>query len=247
MKANYLIGMALVSTVIFSACQSSNQKNLETKDIQGVYVGTLPCADCGGIVTALKLNADTTYLLQTLYKDKDDKVFETSGSYSIDAKKGEISLDGITNSPSKYLYENNSLTQLDMNGKKVTGNLAPNYILNKKDFQELTNRYWKLVEFQGAPVTNEKTFIIVDTKEGRVHGNSGCNDYSGVYELDEAVKRIRVSKVVATQKMCLDMGHEAAFLEMLEHIDNYSLNGERMTLNRARMAPLAVFEAVYVK
>jgi heat shock protein HslJ len=40
------------------------------------------------------------------------------------------------------------------------------------------------------------------------------------------------------------METEQAFNEVLGMVDNYSLNGEQLTLNRARMAPLARFEAV---
>jgi hypothetical protein len=42
------------------------------------------------------------------------------------------------------------------------------------------------------------------------------------------------------------MDVEEAFHEVLRAVDNYSLDGKRLTLNRARMAPLARFEAVYL-
>jgi len=43
------------------------------------------------------------------------------------------------------------------------------------------------------------------------------------------------------------MDIEKAFLDVLSAVDNYSLNGGHLTLNRARMAPLARFEAVYLR
>lgn len=42
---------------------------------------------------------------------------------------------------------------------------------------------------------------------------------------------------------CLDMKDEQVLKEVFNVADNYSLNGNRMTLNKGRMAPLAVFEA----
>ena len=42
------------------------------------------------------------------------------------------------------------------------------------------------------------------------------------------------------------MDVENAFQEVLRTADNYSLGGDRLTLSRARMAPLARFEAVYL-
>jgi heat shock protein HslJ len=40
---------------------------------------------------------------------------------------------------------------------------------------------------------------------------------------------------------------ETAFHDVLKMVDNYSLSGDRLTLNRARMAPLARFEAVHLR
>jgi heat shock protein HslJ len=42
---------------------------------------------------------------------------------------------------------------------------------------------------------------------------------------------------------CPDMKTEQILAEVLKTVDNYSLSGQRMTLNKARMAPLAVFQA----
>ena len=39
---------------------------------------------------------------------------------------------------------------------------------------------------------------------------------------------------------------EQAFYEALGTADNYSIAGDHLTLNRARMAPLARLEAVYL-
>jgi hypothetical protein len=39
---------------------------------------------------------------------------------------------------------------------------------------------------------------------------------------------------------------EQTFQEALRNADNYSLAGDHLTLNRARMAPLARFEAEYL-
>jgi heat shock protein HslJ len=56
--------------------------------------------------------------------------------------------------------------------------------------------------------------------------------------------QITLSQVATTMMACLDMTVETQFMEILKTADNYSLNGNTMTLNKARMAPLAVFEAV---
>ena len=40
---------------------------------------------------------------------------------------------------------------------------------------------------------------------------------------------------------------EQAFHEVLRNADSFALDGDRLVLNRARMAPLARFEAVYLR
>ncbi|GHT38731.1 hypothetical protein FACS189437_00240 [Bacteroidia bacterium] len=113
----------------------------------------------------------------------------------------------------------------------------------------LTNRYWKLVELMGEPVVypegaaNEA--YISFKEDGSVHGNLGCNTFNGIYTLQDG-SRIRFSQMVNTLKMCVDMDVETKLSEVLKRADNYNLNGNRLILNRARMAPLAVFEVVYM-
>jgi heat shock protein HslJ len=78
-----------------------------------------------------------------------------------------------------------------------------------------------------------------------VNGNLGCNSFSGAYSVPQAT-RISFSKMVNTQKMCMDMNIETKLLKVLQTADNYNLNGNQLVLNRARMAPLARFEVVYM-
>ncbi|MDR1761793.1 MAG: META domain-containing protein [Bacteroidales bacterium] len=107
---------------------------------------------------------------------------------------------------------------------------------------------WKLVEINGKPIAEmtfaTEPFIEFDRETKRVSGNSGCNNFSGEFEIDTMVNRIRFSNMVATKKACLDMTVETQLLEILSVVDNYSRNETMLSLNRARMAPLARFEAV---
>ncbi|GHT46473.1 hypothetical protein FACS189440_04570 [Bacteroidia bacterium] len=113
----------------------------------------------------------------------------------------------------------------------------------------LTNKYWKLVELMGEPVVYPEgaanTAYISFKPDGSVNGNLGCNTFSGSYTLKEGF-RISFSKLANTQKMCLDMNIETKLVQVLQTADNYNLNGNQLILNRARMAPLARFEVVYM-
>ncbi len=47
-----------------SATMATTTVNTKNKNFYGTYEGTLPCADCSGIRTTLKINSDTTYELR---------------------------------------------------------------------------------------------------------------------------------------------------------------------------------------
>ncbi len=75
-------------------------------------------------------------------------------------------------------------------------------------------------------------------------GYSGCNALSGTYHLDEGY-RIRFTDLAVSMRICPESEKEQEFLDVLNTTDNYSHTGDTLTLNKARMAPLAVFHAVY--
>jgi uncharacterized lipoprotein NlpE involved in copper resistance len=100
-------------------------------DYYGTYSGTLPCADCEGMKTEIKLDAGNNYTMKTVYVGKDATVYEATGVYSWDKTGQIITLAGITDAPCKYIVGENLLKQLDMEGNEITGDLADMYILRK--------------------------------------------------------------------------------------------------------------------
>jgi heat shock protein HslJ len=99
-----------------------------------------------------------------------------------------------------------------------------------------------------VPPLKREPYLIIKAEGGRVNGFGGCNSFTGSYKLNEAESRISFSQVASTMMACVSgMDVEKAFHEVLRSVDNYSLNGDHLTLNRARMAPLARFEAVYLR
>jgi len=115
----------------------------------------------------------------------------------------------------------------------------------------LQETYWKLTELMGKPVVlsenNKKDIhIILKKDDNGVIGFSGCNTIMGKYELKDG-NRITFSAMASTMMACPDMATETEFNKMLGAVDNYSINGTAMTLNKAKMAPMARFEAVVPK
>jgi uncharacterized lipoprotein NlpE involved in copper resistance len=96
----------------------------------GTYTGIIPAADGPGIDVQLTLNYDRTFALQYRYIDRGDNVFLPEGTFTWD-KTGEIVILDIENIPPYYRAWGNSFIQLDMQGNRITGDLADHYILRK--------------------------------------------------------------------------------------------------------------------
>ena len=113
----------------------------------------------------------------------------------------------------------------------------------------LVEKYWKLTELFGEPVSTseggKEAHIIFKQEENRVTGTGGCNIFNGSFSLKSG-NRISFSKTISTMMMCANMDIESKMYQVLEMADNYTVNGDKLVLNKARMAPLARFEAVYL-
>jgi heat shock protein HslJ len=113
----------------------------------------------------------------------------------------------------------------------------------------LDDTQWRLIELMGRPIpatmtsVNEVTLKFI--KEGnRVSGFSGCNTYAGGYATPEPSK-ISFSQMLSTMKACpSNMDLESAYLKMLQEVDNYAIEGNVLSLKKAKMAPVARFEAL---
>jgi heat shock protein HslJ/uncharacterized lipoprotein NlpE involved in copper resistance len=249
-----------------------NAKN--SLDYIGMYQGVVPCADCEGIETTLVLADESSYVLKTKYSGKKDiKINEQKGTYTWNEAGNTIILAGIENGPAKYFVGENYVVQLDREGNKIEGDLAEKYILQKQTISEdatppsapsqtISNQYksskevvytikdtkWKLVELNGKAIENKnkssKMPFLQLNADDRYAAYAGCNNMTGGYELRENALRIKFTKGISTLMACDDMETEQEFAKMLETVDNYSINGNQMTLNKARMAPLARFEAM---
>ncbi|PTD24253.1 META domain-containing protein [Sphingomonas fennica] len=217
-------------------------------DWAGAYRGVLPCADCEGIETVVTLGQDGRFREEVKYLGKGDgKVLTREGAFQWNDAGNVVTLEG--DGPARYFVGENRITRLARDGSRITGGLADRYGLEKMA-GHLTETYWKLVELNGRPVPRleREPYLILKAEGGRVNGFGGCNSFSGSYTVDEAASRISFGQVASTMMACVSgMDVEQAFHRVLGQADNYSLNGDHLTLNRARMAPLARFEAVYLR
>jgi copper homeostasis protein (lipoprotein) len=260
----FLIGCSEVPTTENTEQQGTNiessteimpDNSATSLDWKGTYKGIIPCADCEGIETSLTLNEDMTYLIETKYLGKDEQIFQQKGTFAWNKEGNTILLNDNKGGPNQYFVGENMLIQLDNEGKRIAGDLAMKYVLNKDNNSNrdtatptISETYWKLTELMGQPIEKladqqQDTYIMLKTEGNRVQGFAGCNNIIGSYEVKED-NRITFSQMATTQKACVNMETESAFLKVLEMVDNYNINGTVLMLNKARMAPLAKFEAV---
>jgi heat shock protein HslJ len=111
----------------------------------------------------------------------------------------------------------------------------------------ITDRKWKLVELAGKPVADKvngkEPYIMLQKEDSRYTGTAGCNGVGGTFAF-LANGKIKFSQGMSTKMFCDNMEVENGLTEALKTADNYSLNGDNLSINKARMAPLARFKAV---
>lgn len=220
-------------------------------DWWGTYKGVLPCADCEGIETILRINKDSSFQLIKKYLGKKSDSTEIYGTFIWNEEGNTIILNNISNAPNKYFVRENSVIQLDMEGNIISGELADKYILKKVSaapIDKITDVTWRLVELQGKPISrldkNKRPIQLrFNSKENRVNGFGGCNNFWGSYTLKDG-NQISFSKMASTLMACPDLHIETELYRVLDRADNYTIKDNILSLNKAKMAPLARFEAV---
>lgn len=216
----------------------------------GVYLGTTPCADCQGIQTSLLLRADGTYQLATKYLGKPGELQVTHGKAAWNAEGNQITLTGVTDGANRYLVAEDRLTQLDLSGQRITGDLADKYVLLRQGARApaaapalSVPSSWVLVELNGKPVpanTAQPATLAFAADSNRVSGYSGCNNFSGAYTLSDG-NRLRFGPMAMTRRACPEMSMETEYAKVLESTDGFAVRGDTLLLHRARMTPLARF------
>lgn len=100
-------------------------------DVAGVYKGVLPTASAGGMEVVINLT-DSTYNKDVKYLgEKNSKIYSSKGAFVWSADGSTITLSG-EDVPNQYFVEEGALRQLDIEGQKIEGSLADQYVLKKE-------------------------------------------------------------------------------------------------------------------
>lgn len=243
-----------LAALVLAACSSPSgdgpadgaHNSRNSLDWAGSYTGITPCADCEGIRTTVTLQQDGTFTRELIYLGKSGRPFSDAGQFSWNDAGSAVTLAAGSEAAQQYQVGENRLYHLDRAGNRIVGELADRYVLEKtvRDAR-IEDQRWLLVEVMGQPFEPSEAlgeaFILLDSSQSRVSGHASCNNFFGSYVL-LAGGRIRfVGNLGATMMACPDMSVETAVLQALATIDNYAISGDRLSLNRARMAPLLRF------
>lgn len=114
------------------------------------------------------------------------------------------------------------------------------------DRKELVGSTWTIDRIFGKGIVasdDRAAPYLTFTADGKVQGHTGCNPVNGTYTLENGL-RIKFDNMASGLAFCGDAApHEANFLEVLNTTDNYTLNKGMLSLNKGRMAPMAVLKA----
>lgn len=215
-------------------------------DWSGAYSGVTPCADCPGIRTTVTLHGDGRFERTRFYLDRSAAPQTEAGQFAWNTSGSTITLQEPDGGGQQYKVGENVLMQLDRNGNPVTGDLAGRYLLHKhlRD-PAIEGRRWKLIELEGRPIEwhpdGRGASLLLDAERSVASGSGSCNSFSGPYAIKIGNRISFGPNLAVTMMACPDMTTEEGFLDVLRRVDSYAVAGGVLSLNRARMAPLARF------
>lgn len=102
---------------------------MNSLDYKGIYKGVLPTASGSGMDVVIELS-DSTYTKKVVYVGKSNSAINSKGTYSWNKEGNTITLEG-EDKPNQYFVGENTLTQLDVDGNKIKGEIEEEYILRK--------------------------------------------------------------------------------------------------------------------
>ncbi|WP_194852292.1 META domain-containing protein [Nonlabens antarcticus] len=128
--------------------------------------------------------------------------------------------------------------------QKVTDTMGSSITI---DQESITT--WELVTLEGRSIDQSKMEgkriqFRLNNIDKSVSGFSGCNLMNGTYETMDG-NRVKFSPMASTMMACPEgVVNESEFLNVFALADNYTINGDMLSLNVGRRAPLAVFKKV---
>ncbi len=258
MKTTLLNSLCITLVLLFTSCNSEKKKETQIEGSQmeamsdnsmtsldwgGTYEGQLPCADCEGIKTIVTINQDNTYVMKETYLGKNATPNESKGTFKWDDQGQRIIFSDSKRNP--YFVGENTLTHLDKDGNKISGDMKAQYVLKKVN-DKLVGEKWHLVSFKGEEIQlkeakSEHAYIEFN-ENFTILGYTGCNNLQGAYKLEDAQK-IKFSQLINTLKACPEIETENEFLKTINSTASYAFEDHALVMYDKEHQKLATFKA----
>lgn len=111
----------------------------------------------------------------------------------------------------------------------------------------LLDTHWRLLSLMGRSVADsgktKEIYVLLKSSDHRVEGNGGCNAFAGTFSMKNKFS-LAFGQMISTKMWCEGIETETEFFSVLSQVDNFTIRADTLSLNKARMAPLARFVAV---
>lgn len=143
-----------------------------------------------------------------------------------------------------------AFTIMSCNTGKKSNSESTNHnedVVNTTDIQSIENTKWIITSLEGLDMSDREKngqiiYFTLNPDGNRVNGFSGCNTFMGTYKLEEG-NRISFSQMGSTRMACPDSNiNESEILSIFSTADNYTITNGKLSLNKAKRAPLAEFK-----
>jgi heat shock protein HslJ len=95
----------------------------------------------------------------------------------------------------------------------------------------LFKKKWALIQIRERRFDAGEPYIEFDREQVRFSGSSGCNRFTGIFEMDGAI--LRLSRIASTKRACLDADAqqvETDLLQLLESTTRFEVQGKTLRL-----------------
>ncbi|MDC8774282.1 copper resistance protein NlpE N-terminal domain-containing protein [Roseateles albus] len=235
-----LTALAVAAIAVFSACAPLTESapkaampdpahsSRNALDWAGTYAGTLPCANCPGLQTRLRLNRDESFELSVQYLERDPEPKVSRGRFSWNANGNAITLDEqgggrqlLVGEGRLAMLATGAAATWPQDGQRQLTRLNP---LPATELpRTLEAHRWTLVwatDAQGQPIAGlpaaSPRAIHFSFNAGRFNIEGGCNRMMSGYQVD-AEGKLGFSRMASTMMACepAAMKVDAALAELL--------------------------------
>lgn len=89
---------------------------------------------------------------------------------------------------------------------------------------------WQLVQIMGRDVVAEgESYTLMFHDNGSVSGQGDCNLITAIFKTTEK-RSLDIDQIGSTRRLCPDAAGEQAYIDMLDRVTHYEMDGDMMIL-----------------